>query len=82
MRGLRYSTDDRLPKRDLHELADLLTIQLYHRMGQRAYALSCQDVAELLRHSIADLSPSDRREVPWLVWELLQEGMEIEMAAR
>jgi hypothetical protein len=82
MRGLRYSTDDRLPKRDLHELADLLTLQLYHSMGQRAYALSRQDVAELLRPYIADLARPDQHDVPWLVWDLLQEGMEIELAVR
>jgi hypothetical protein len=82
MRGLRYTTDDCLPERELHELADLLALQLYHKMGRRAYALTRQDVAELVRPYIGDLARADQRLVPWIVWDLLQEGMEIELQAR
>ena len=79
MRGMRYSTDGRLPKEELAELADLLTLQLYNRIGQRAYALTRQDVAEIVRPYTADLAREDQRAIPWMVWDLLQEGMEIEL---
>ena len=82
MRGQRFSSDGRLPERELSELVDLLTLRLYQDMGRRAYALTRQDVAELLRPYIADLLREDQRAVPWLVWDLLQEGMEIELQAR
>ena len=31
---------------------------------------------------IDDLARADQRLVPWIVWDLLQEGMEIELQAR
>lgn len=78
MRGLHYSSDGALSENDLHELTDLLTLQLYEQFGHRAYALSRQDIAELIHPFIRDLVREDQRSLPWLVWELLQVGMEIE----
>jgi hypothetical protein len=82
MRGRRFSTDGRLPERELHELVDLLALRLYQDLGRRAYALGRQDVAELVRPYTVDLVREDQRAIPWLVWDLLQEGMEIELLAR
>ena len=78
MRGRQYSSDGTLPERDLQELTDLLAMRLYHKLGRRAYRLTRQDVAELIRPYTTDLLAEDRRMLPWLVWDLLQEGMEIE----
>jgi hypothetical protein len=39
-------------------------------------------VAELVRPYTHDLVREDQRMIPWLVWDLLQEGMEIELAVR
>jgi hypothetical protein len=78
MRGRQYSTDGILPERDLQELTDLIAMRLYQKLGRRAYRLSRQDVAELITQYTDDLSQEDRRMLPWLVWDLLQEGMEIE----
>jgi hypothetical protein len=82
MRGRRYSSDNRLPERELFELIDLLALRLYQDFGRRAYALDRKDVAELINPYVADLADEDQRAVPWLVWDLLQEGMEIELAVR
>jgi hypothetical protein len=82
MRGRRYSSDSRLPERELFDLIDLLALRLYQDFGRRAYALDRQDVAELITPYVADLAHEDQRTVPWLVWDLLQEGMEIELAVR
>jgi hypothetical protein len=82
MRGRQFSSDGKLPERELHELIDLLALRIYHDIGRRAYALSRQDVAELVRSYTNDLVREDKRMIPWLVWDLLQEGMEIELAVR
>jgi hypothetical protein len=82
MRGRRYSSDGRLPERELFELIDLLALRLYQDFGRRAYALDRHDVAELVDPYVVDLVQEDKRTVPWLVWDLLQEGMEIELAVR
>jgi hypothetical protein len=82
MRGRQYSTDGMLPERDLQELSDLLALRIYHRMGHRAYMLNRQDVAELIRPYTEDLIREDQRVLPWLVWDLLQEGMEVEFQMR
>jgi hypothetical protein len=79
MRGQRYSTDGRLPEGELNELVDLLAMRVYRDLGRRAYALTRQDVAELVQPYINDLVAEDRRMIPWLVWDLLQEGMDIEL---
>jgi hypothetical protein len=82
MRGRDYSSDGTLPERDLQDLTDLLAMQVYQKLGRRAYMLSRQDVAELIAVYTEDLVPEDRRMLPWLVWDLLQEGMEIEFQLR
>ncbi len=78
MRGRQYSTGGTLPERDLQELSDLLAMRLYQRLGPRAYHLTRQDVAELIQPYTEDLVNEDQHMLPWLIWNLLQEGMEIE----
>lgn len=78
MRGHVYTTDHGLPEKDLQELADLLAIELYHRLGPKVYLLSRNDIKELVYRYIDDLSPEDQETVPWLMWDLFQEGMEME----
>jgi hypothetical protein len=82
MRGRQYSTDGTLPERDLQELSDLLALRLYQRLGPRAYRLTRQDVAELIERYTEDLVSEDQHMLPWLIWNLLQEGMEIEYQLR
>ncbi len=82
MRGRQYATGGALPERDLQELSDILAMRLYQKMGRRAYRLTRQDVAELIEQYTADLITEDRSMVPWMVWDLLQEGMEIEYQMR
>lgn len=78
MYGQRYSTDQHLPERDLHELADALAIRLHERLGPRVYMLQRGDVAELVTPYITDLAPSDRRAIPWIIWHLFQDALEME----
>ena len=78
MRGHLFATSGTLPERDLHELADLLACRIYQKFGMRAYALARHDIAELIAPYIDDLQPADQRALEWLIWELLQEGMELE----
>lgn len=78
MRGMFYTTDNSLPEEELLELADLLAAQLYDQMGHKVYLLSRRDLAELLEPYIDDLCDHDRRTVPWLVWDLFQEGLTLE----
>ncbi|HSH82010.1 MAG TPA: hypothetical protein VLA19_26080 [Herpetosiphonaceae bacterium] len=82
MRGNYHSTGDDLPESDIRELADLLAAQLYSTMERKVYGLSRQDVAELIVRYVEDLSPEDQRSVGWLVWDLFQEGLKIEMRNR
>ncbi len=82
MRGHFYTTGDDLPENDIRELADLLAAQLYSRMERKVYSLSRQDVAELVAPYVEDLSQDDQRSVAWLVWDLFQEGLKIEMEQR
>lgn len=82
MRGNYYSDDGGLPEIDIRELADLLATQLYGKMERKVYGLSKQDVAELLAPYVNDLTPDDQRSVAWLVWDLFQEGLKIEMSRR
>lgn len=79
MRGRLYSTDDRLPEEELFELIDSLACRIFHKMGRRAYDLSRRDVAELVATYTVDLAKSDRQAVPWMVWDLIQEGLELEL---
>jgi hypothetical protein len=41
--------------------------------------LSRQDVAELIAAYVQDLTEDDKRSIAWLVWDLFQEGLKIEM---
>jgi len=70
--------DETLSERELHEFADLLAIRLYNHLGRRCYVLSRQDIVELIRPYVAHLARDDRRALSWLVWNLLQEGAELE----
>lgn len=82
MRGTYYSNDGSLPELEIRELADLLATQLYDKMERKVYGLSKQDVSELVAPYIEDLMPEDQRSVAWLVWDLFQEGLKIEMERR
>ena len=79
MRGTYYSDDGTLPEVELQELADLLASQLYGRLERKVYGLSRQDVAELIAAYVQDLTEDDTRSIAWLVWDLFQEGLKIEM---
>ncbi|HEX6290892.1 MAG TPA: hypothetical protein VFZ66_17035 [Herpetosiphonaceae bacterium] len=82
MRGTYFSDDGSLPELDIRELADLLATQLYGRLERKVYGLSKQDIAELVAPYIEDLTVEDQRSVAWLVWDLFQEGLKIEMQRR
>ncbi len=82
MRGNFYSTGDGLPEDDIRELADLLAVQLYGRMDRKVYSLNRQDVVDLIAPYVEDLSPDDQHSIAWLVWDLFQEGLKIEMQQR
>lgn len=82
MRGTYFSNDGSLPELEIRELADLLATQLYEKLERKVYGLSRQDVTELLAPYIEDLIPDDQRSVVWLVWDLFQEGLKIEMERR
>ena len=79
MRGIYYSDDGTLPEVEIRELADLLATQLYGKLERKVYGLSRQDVAELVAPYIQDLNEEDKRSIAWLVWDLFQEGLKIEM---
>ena len=82
MRGTYYSNDGRLPEIEIRELSDLLATQLYGKLERKVYGLSKQDVSELVAPYVEDLTPDDQRSVAWLVWDLFQEGLKIEMERR
>lgn len=82
MRGTYYSDDGGLPEVDLRELSDLLAVQLYSKLDRKVYGLSKQDVTELISPYVRDLNEEDQLSVAWLVWDLFQEGLKIEMARR
>ncbi|MBC8160950.1 MAG: hypothetical protein H7Z42_06995 [Roseiflexaceae bacterium] len=79
MRGRLFSTDTRLPEEDLFDLTDLLACRVFNKLGRRAFQLNRRDVAELIAPYIADLDDEDRRAVPWMLWDLIQEGVEAEL---
>lgn len=82
MRGTYFSDDGSLPEIEIRELADLLATQLYSKLERKVYGLSKQDVAELVGAYIEDLTPEDQKSVAWLIWDLFQEGLKIEMQQR
>ena len=75
-----------------HAAADLTTMrdkpcaddstQVMERCPSAIYGLTRNDVAEVIRPYIEDLAQEDRRVLPWLTWNLLQEGMEMEYSMR
>ena len=79
MRGHRYTSDVHLPERDLHELADLLAHQLHERLGSRVYLLQRGDITELVAPYIDDLASTDRQAIPWMIWHLFQDALEVEL---
>ncbi len=82
MRGTYFSNDGSLPEVEIRELSDLLATQLYGKLERKVYGLIKQDVSELVAPYIEDLTPDDQRSVAWLVWDLFQEGLKIEMQRR
>jgi hypothetical protein len=78
MRGRMYTTDSHLVDQDIEELVDELAMKLYATMGPKVYLLSRRDLAELVTQYIDDLNPKDQETIPWLMWDLFQEGMELE----
>ncbi|NJP06068.1 MAG: hypothetical protein HC837_10815 [Chloroflexaceae bacterium] len=68
-----------LSEAELQELADILALHLHSQLGSRVYQLNRTDVAELLEPYTADLLDDDHQALPWLVWHLFQEALEIEM---
>jgi hypothetical protein len=82
VRGTYYSNDGSLPELEMRELTDLLAAQLYAKLDRKVYGLSKQDVAELIQPYVEDLQPEDQRSAAWLIWDLFQEGLKIEMQQR
>lgn len=82
MIGHHFSSDGRLPERDLQDLADELAIQMHSRLGSRVYMLQRTDVAELIAPYIDDLATEDQRAAVWLVWHLFQDALDMEMHDR
>ncbi len=78
MRGYRFSTDSRLPERDMLDLADTLALQLHDSLGARVYLLPRTDVAELIRAYVDDLGSEDQHDVSWMIWHLFQDAREME----
>ncbi|MFV9503153.1 MAG: hypothetical protein AB4911_01165 [Oscillochloridaceae bacterium umkhey_bin13] len=81
MRGYRFSTDRRLPERDLLDLADLLALQLHDSLGPRVYLLPRSDVAELIHPFVDDLVAEDQHDLAWIVWHLFQDASEMDAQA-
>ena len=82
MRGTYYSNDGSLPELEIRELSDLLATQIYGKLERKVYGLSKADVSELVAPYVEDLTVDDQRSVAWLVWDLFQEGLKIEMQQR
>ena len=78
MVGYRYSTEGRLPERDILDLGDALALQIHESLGPRVYMLPRSDVLELIGPYIDDLASEDQRAVSWVVWHLFQDAHELE----
>lgn len=78
MIGYRFSTEPRLPERDMLELADALALQIHSTLGTRVYRLSRTDVMALIASYVDDLAPQDQEDVSWMVWHLFQDARELE----
>jgi hypothetical protein len=78
MVGYRFSTERRLPERDMLELADALALQIHGTMGSRVYLLPRADVLSLITPYIDDLAPEDQQDLSWIIWHLFQEAHELD----
>lgn len=79
MQGYRFSTDRRLPERDMLDLADALAVQIHSTLGPRVYMLPRTDVFQLIAPYIDDLATEDQQDLAWMVWHLFQDALEVEM---
>jgi hypothetical protein len=79
MVGYRFSTDRRLPERDLIDLADALALQIHQTLGPRVYMLPRTDVMSLIEPYIDDIVLEDRQDLSWMVWHLFQDARELEL---
>jgi len=78
MHGRRYTSDSHLVDDDIEELVDELAMKLYATMGPKVYLLARNDITSLVSRYIDDLDAQDQETIPWLLWDLFQEGMELE----
>jgi hypothetical protein len=79
MQGYRFSTDRRLPERDIYDLADALAMQLHETIGPRVYLLPRHDIGELITPYVDDLTAADQSDLAWIVWHLFQDARELEL---
>lgn len=79
MRGLLFTTNNALPTHDLEDLADDLAERIYRSFGSQAYRLRQRKIHEIVAPYIHDISNVDQRLVVVMVWDLLQEGAQIEL---
>lgn len=77
MKGRYYTTDGSLTEEDLRELADEMAIKLGTSMDSKVVLLNRNDIGELIRRYISDISVDDQEAVIWLTWDLIQEGVAI-----
>ena len=77
MQGYRFSTDHRLPERDMLELADTLALQIHQTLGSRVFLWPRSDVADLIAPYVDDLDPEDQHALGWMVWHLFQDAFEL-----
>jgi hypothetical protein len=78
MQGYRFSSDRRLPERDLRELADLLALQIHTSLGPRVYLLPRADIYQLICPYIDDLTAEDQQDLAWIIWHLFQDASELD----
>jgi len=80
MRGHTYSSSySYLAEEDLHELADILAMQIHASLGASVFRLQRSDVIELIAPYCDDLHPEDQRALSWLIWQLFQEARDMHM---
>jgi hypothetical protein len=78
MIGYRYTTERRLPERDILDLGDALALQIHDTLGPRVYMLPRSDVFELIVPYVDDLATEDQNALSWVVWHLFQDAHELE----
>lgn len=79
MVGYRFSTDRRLPERDMLDLADVLALQIHQMLGSRVYRLPRTDVLSLITPYVDDLADQDQQDLSWMIWHLFQDAREMEL---